>query len=61
MTPTIKTVGRRLKAARRAEQKAYHDAQVAALGALADGATEVSVAQTLGVDRMTVRKWQGKR
>jgi DNA invertase Pin-like site-specific DNA recombinase len=32
-----------------------------ALQAIADGQTEAGVARALGVDRMTVRKWQGKR
>lgn len=36
-------------------------ARLAALEALAQGYTEVQVADTLGVDRMTVRKWNGKR
>jgi transposase-like protein len=36
-------------------------ARMAALEGLASGITEVKVARTLGVDRMTVRKWRGKR
>lgn len=53
--------GRKLRSARKAEQDAYEAARVAALTALADGATEVEVARTLDVNRMTVRKWMGKR
>jgi hypothetical protein len=53
--------GEELKAARKAANAAYADAQRAALAALHAGATEVAVADVLGVDRMTVRKWAGKR
>ncbi len=35
-------------------------ARAAALAALDDGMSEVAVAQTLGVNRLTVRKWRGK-
>jgi DNA-binding protein Fis len=31
------------------------------LEAIADGQTEAGVARMLGVDRMTIRKWLGKR
>jgi hypothetical protein len=37
--------------------KAAKDAAIAAHG---DGVTEVDIAQTIGVNRMTVRKWLGK-
>jgi hypothetical protein len=35
--------------------------RVAALEKLAGGSNESEVARDAGVDRMTVRKWQGKR
>jgi transposase len=35
-------------------------AEQAAVAAIAEGATEVDVAKTLGVNRMTVRRWLGK-
>jgi uncharacterized protein YjcR len=35
-------------------------AEAAARTAWESGVTEVEIAQTLGVDRMTVRKWRGK-
>jgi transposase-like protein len=36
-------------------------AEAAARDAWESGSTEVEIAKTLGVDRMTVRKWLGKR
>lgn len=57
----LQTVGKRLRAARDAQAKAYEAARLAALASLADGVSESQVATDLGVDRMTVRKWQGKR
>lgn len=53
--------GRKLRSARKAEQVALEAAKVAALQAIEEGQTEVAVAAALGVDRMTVRKWSGKR
>jgi transposase len=57
----LEKVGRKLRSARKSAQDALVAAQAAALVALAEGATEVEVAKSLGVDRMTVRKWAGKR
>lgn len=54
-------VGDALRAARKATEAAYAEAERAALAGLKAGFTEVGVADSLGVDRMTVRKWQGKR
>lgn len=53
--------GRRLRRARAALAKALDEAQTEAQAALANGEPESSVARALGVDRMTVRKWAGKR
>lgn len=49
-----------LQAARDGLQEAMDDAKDAALKAIKAGATEVRVAEALGVNRLTVRKWQGK-
>lgn len=49
-----------LRGARAAERKAMEAAESAAREAWTAGATEVEIASTLGVDRMTVRKWRGK-
>lgn len=51
-----------LQRARNAEATAIERAKRAALTALAAGTpfTEVNVAQALGVNRLTIRKWQGK-
>lgn len=53
--------GENLRAAREAQQAALEAARTAALDAIAHGTPESVVAQELGVDRMTVRKWAGKR
>jgi hypothetical protein len=50
-----------LRAAREAQQDALEAARAAALDAIAHGTPESVIATELGVDRMTVRKWQGKR
>lgn len=56
----LKKAARDLRAARARLQYAMETAQLAALDALADGATEVEVAKALDVNRMTVRRWAGK-
>lgn len=61
VTSELERAGRKLRSARKAQKDAMEAAQAAALDALARGYTEVEVANTLGVDRMTVRKWSGKR
>lgn len=61
MTDNLERAGRKLRSARKAQKAAIEGAQAAALEALEQGYTEVEVAATLGVDRMTVRKWAGKR
>lgn len=53
--------GRRLGRARTALQLAVDGARQAAIAALSEGVSEAEVSRTLGVDRMTVRKWAGKR
>lgn len=59
--PNLKQAGKRLMQARKAERDAYAAAEVAALDAIADGVPEAAIAKALNVDRMTVRKWAGKR
>lgn len=61
MTDELERAGRKLRSARKTEREAMKAARLAALDALELGYTEVEVANTLGVDRMTVRKWGGKR
>jgi DNA-binding CsgD family transcriptional regulator len=53
--------GNRLGKARLKLAELMAEAQRIALDAIGSGATESEVARLLGVDRMTVRKWQGKR
>ena len=50
-----------LTGARVAEHEAYVAARQVAVMATRDGAEEAPLARALGVDRMTVRKWLGKR
>ena len=57
----LERAGRNLRSARNAEQRAFEAAADAAADAWNAGMTEVEIARVLGVDRMTVRKWRGKR
>jgi hypothetical protein len=52
--------GRNLKAARDDLAAAMHLARDEAFAALRAGASEVAVAKALGVNRSTIRDWQGK-
>jgi len=61
MSASLEQAGRELRSARHAEQNAYEAARLATINAWEDGATEVEIARILGVNRMTVRKWRGKR
>ena len=56
----LEQAGRKLRSARRSLQTAMDTARDAALTAIHAGESESAVAKTLGVDRMTVRKWVGK-
>jgi Homeodomain-like domain len=60
MAPTLTESARRLRAARRHMDNAMESCRLSALAALETGATEVDVAAVLGVNRTTVRRWQGK-
>lgn len=61
MTDSLERAGRNLRSTRKAADDAYEAARLAALAAISDGVPEAMVARELGVNRMTVRKWQGKR
>jgi FixJ family two-component response regulator len=54
-------VGSDLRSAREALAAAMEAARVQALDCIARGVPETVIATELGVDRMTVRKWAGKR
>jgi DNA-binding CsgD family transcriptional regulator len=54
-------IGNQLLEARSKVDVLMTKAQRMALDAIGAGATESEVARLLGVDRMTVRKWRGKR
>lgn len=58
---TPETMGRRLAAARTAEASTLAAAKQVALLAIEDGAAEATTARQIGVDRMAVREWLGKR
>jgi DNA invertase Pin-like site-specific DNA recombinase len=51
---------RNLRAARQRLETAMQDAESAATAAHSDGTPETEIARTLGVNRMTVRRWLGK-
>lgn len=54
--------GDRLRRARAALDSAMQEAERAGVAAVRlDGQPEAAVARALGVDRMTLRKWLGKR
>lgn len=52
---------KRYKRHRAAMEEDLRVLKLMALSAIADGVPEVQVATEYGVDRMTVRKWLGKR
>ncbi|MGV7251948.1 helix-turn-helix domain-containing protein [Mycobacterium kansasii] len=53
--------GRKLAQARAAAGEALRVAQIMAQSAHSEGVPETRIAAELGVTRMTVRKWLGKR
>jgi hypothetical protein len=57
----LASAGRRLAAARAEEAAAREQARELAIAAIVAGQTEAGVARALGVDRMAVRNWLGKR
>jgi DNA-binding GntR family transcriptional regulator len=52
---------RKLARARAAATEALRVAKIMAQSAHDEGIAETQIAEELGVDRMTVRKWLGKR
>lgn len=61
MNDELERAGARLRRARASLATATEEAREIGMRALAEGQAEAAVARTLGVDRMTVRKWAGKR
>ncbi|MDH6199164.1 DNA-binding GntR family transcriptional regulator [Mycobacterium frederiksbergense] len=53
--------GRKLTKTRAAAAEALRVAEVIGRSAIAEGVPETQIAAELGIDRMTVRKWAGKR
>jgi predicted transcriptional regulator len=53
--------GKKLARARAAVAEAMRVAEIMARSAHEEGMPETRIAEDLGVDRMTVRKWVGKR
>jgi Homeodomain-like domain len=58
---TIQSVADDIAEARGASAFALAEARGTVVVAVADGWSENALAQALGVDRMTIRKWRGKR
>jgi len=56
----LRGAGQRLRFTRSAAQHVRDETKAVVLSALSAGMSETLVAQTVGVDRMTVRKWRGK-
>jgi hypothetical protein len=57
----LEAAGQSLAASRNAARAARDDAKAIALKAIELGWSEYAVSQALRVDRMTLRKWLGKR
>lgn len=58
---TLASVARQLRNARTRLAAAMHAAEAAAIEAHNEGVPETEIAKTLGVNRMTVRRWLGKQ
>jgi hypothetical protein len=54
-------IGTRLRAARTEVERAMAAARQIAILATEDGAAEATTAREIGVDRMALRSWRGKR
>lgn len=57
----LSALGRARQDAKRAFDEATEILRAAVMRAIEDGRSESEIARDAGVDRMTVRKWQGKR
>ena len=60
MPTELAKVARDLRAARSRLNVAMQAAEQAATSAHADGMAETEIARTVGVNRLTVRRWLGK-
>jgi transposase-like protein len=60
MATELELAARKLRSARQRLDTAMQAAEQAAITAHAKGAPETDIARTLGVNRMTVRRWLGK-
>ncbi|HTY33150.1 hypothetical protein [Mycobacterium sp.] len=58
---TIEDTGQLIAEARNDLDLAYAAARAITILAIEDGKSEVAMSQAMGVDRMTIRKWVGKR
>lgn len=61
MQDELRSAGERLRFARTTAARVRDEAKAVALQAVQAGVSESAVAQLVGVDRMTVRNWRGKR
>ena len=61
MHNALLVAGSNLEATRTDLSRAMATARATGIQAHADGVPETVIAEKLGVDRMTVRKWLGKR
>lgn len=57
----LQSLGRAAAVAQSARDAAFAELKAATLAAIAAGMPEQRAAKLAGVDRMTVRRWQGKR
>jgi cytochrome c5 len=57
----LKAAGKKLDAAKQRLAEARENAQEAAIAAQGARVYEVTISEHLGTDRMTVRRWLGKR
>ena len=60
-TPSLRTLGTRARRAQERRNTAYDALKQAAVAAVAAGMSEARAAELAQVDRMTVRRWLGKR
>jgi DNA invertase Pin-like site-specific DNA recombinase len=60
MTDSLKQAGRNIQLARQRLERAMSTAEQVTLEAHENGIPETEIARTLGVNRLTVRRWLGK-
>ena len=60
-TPSLRTLGTRARRAQQRRDEAYAALRDAVIAAVGEGMSESHAAEVAQVDRMTVRKWLGKR